>query len=67
MVAVTYGTATPTVADTATANESKGFFTIIFEAIAASQRKRAERELVRYRHLLPHAGEGNEDEPFSGW
>ena len=46
---------------------SKGFFTIVFEALAASQMKRAERELTRYRHLLPHAGDGNEDEPFGGW
>jgi hypothetical protein len=67
MVAVTYGVATPGVADTATANKRKGFFMIVFEAIAASQSKRAERELVRYRHLLPHAGDGNEDEPFGGW
>ena len=67
MVAITYGVATRAVADTATANKSKGFFTIVFEALAASQMTRAERELTRYRHLLPHAGDGNEDEPFGGW
>jgi hypothetical protein len=67
MVAITYGVATRAVTDTATANNSKGFFTIVFEALAASQMKRAERELTRYRHLLPHAGDGNEDEPFGGW
>ena len=37
MVAITYGVATAAVADTATANKSKGFFTIVFEALAASQ------------------------------
>jgi hypothetical protein len=54
MVAVTYGVAAPAVADTKTATNSKGFFTIVLEAIAESQTKRAERELARYRHLLPH-------------
>ena len=57
MVAVTYGVA-------ATASKSKGLFTMVFEAIAESQKKRAARELARYRHLLPQE---NEDEPFGGW
>ena len=64
MSAVTYGVATPAVADIATASKSKGFFTIVYEAIAASQMKRAERELARYRHLM---AQENEDEPFGGW
>jgi hypothetical protein len=75
MVAVTYDVAAPAVADTKTATNSKGFFTIVLEAIAESQTKRAERELARYRHLLPHDFAlqrdrllaRNEDEPFGGW
>jgi hypothetical protein len=63
MVAVPYGVAGPAIADATSATKSKGFFTIVFEAIAESQMKRAERELARYRHLLPDS----EDEPFGGW
>jgi hypothetical protein len=61
MVAVTYGVA-PT-ADSKSAGESKGVFTMIFDAIAASQMKRAEREMARYKDLIAHA----ENEPFGGW
>jgi hypothetical protein len=38
---------------------------MLFEAIADSQMKRAERELARYRYLMTR--EGHEDEPFGGW
>jgi len=58
MVAVTYGVATPA-ADSKSAGK-KGLFTMLFEAIAASQMKKAEREIARYRYLLPRAG----DEPL---
>ena len=61
MVAVTYGVA-PT-ADSKSAGKEKGVFTMLFEAIAASQMKKAELEVARYRHLLA----GHEDEPFGGW
>ena len=82
MVAVTYGVArvarvaAPAVADTKVANKGKGFFARVFDAIAASQMKRVERELASYRHLLPHdsplrqgkAGSRSEDQlPFGGW
>ena len=75
MVAVTYGVAGTAVADTSSTKKSKGFFTIVLEAIAESQMKRAERELDRYRHLLPHdfalqrdrLRAQSEDEPFGGW
>jgi hypothetical protein len=63
MVAVTYGVA-PT-ADSKSAGKQKGLFTMLFEAIADSQMKRAERELARYRYLMTR--EGYEDEPFGGW
>ena len=58
MVAVTYGVA-PT-ADSKSAGQEKGVFTMMIEAIAASQMKKAEREIARYRYLLPRAG----DEPL---
>ena len=66
MVAITYGVATPAVADSKSAGESKGVFTMMFEAIAESQMKRAEREIAQYRYLLPRAGEGDESLPFGG-
>ena len=61
MVAVTYGVA-PT-ADSKSAGQEKGLFTMMFEAIAASQMKRAEREIAQYKYLVAH----NESEPFGGW
>jgi hypothetical protein len=54
MVAVTYGTrrvAAPSAAKKAPAN--KGFFQRLLDAIEASQFKRAERDIARYRYLLP--------------
>ena len=60
MVAVTYGVA-PT-ADSKSAGK-KGVFTMIFEAIAASRMKQAERQIAHFRDLVAHA----EDEPFGGW
>ena len=70
MVAVTYGVAGT--AGTSATRKSKGFFQIVFEAIAESQIKRAERELARYRHLLPpgftlNGEKYGEDEAFGGW
>ncbi len=62
MVAITYGVATPAAADSKSAGKSKGLFTMIFEAIAASQMKKAEREIARYRYLLPR--DGDEPLPF---
>mgnify|MGYP001615635472 CR=1 FL=1 len=66
MVAITYGVATPAVADSKSAGKEKGVFTMIFEAIAASQMKRAEREIAQYRFLLPRAGDGDDSLPFGG-
>jgi len=63
MVAVTYGVA-PT-ADSKSADKGKGVFTMMFEAIAEAQMKRAERELARYHYL--RANSAVEDEPFGGW
>jgi hypothetical protein len=63
MVAVTYGVTRT--ADSKSAGKSKGLFTMLFEAIANSQMKRAERELARYHFLL--ARKSDEDEPFGGW
>ncbi len=63
MVAVTYGVATPAVAESKSVGTSKGLLTMIFEVIVASQMIRAEREVARYRHLLPRK---NKDEPFVG-
>ena len=62
MVAITYGVATPAVADSKSAGEEKGVFTMMFEAIAESQMKKAQAEVARYRHLLPR--EGDEPLPF---
>jgi hypothetical protein len=68
MVAVTYGVAGTAAAGTSAARTSKGFFTVVLEAIAESQMKRAQRELAHYRHLLPHdSALRSEDEPFGGW
>ena len=64
MVAITYGVAASAVADSKSADKSKGVFTMIFEAIVASQMKKAEAEVARYRHLL--ARDTNEELPFGG-
>jgi len=72
MVAVTYGVAR--VADHAAAETKPGktrknIFVRVFDAIADSQMKRAERDLARYRHLLPPNFKltRHKDEPFGGW
>jgi hypothetical protein len=56
MVAVTYGTArvaAPAAAEAAVKKPSKGFFARVLDAIEKSQLRRAERDLARYRDLLP--------------
>jgi len=55
MVAVTYGVY-PT-ADSKSVDKEKGVFTLMFDAIAASQMLRAEREMERYRDLMARADE----------
>ena len=55
MVAVTYGVAPK--ADSKRVDKEKGVFTMMFEAIAAAQMKKAEREIASYRYLLPRAGD----------
>ena len=64
MVAITYGVATPAVADSKSAGKEKGVFTMMFEAIAESQMKKAEAEVARFRYLL--ARDNNEELPFGG-
>jgi hypothetical protein len=80
MVAVTFGGArvaapAPAAVDTGTGKKGKGFFARVFDAIAESQMKRAERELALHRHLLPRdfnfdpmnwSGRDGQ-EPFGGW
>jgi hypothetical protein len=78
MVAVTYGVsrvATHAVADSKAGKKGKGFFARVFDAITESQMRRAERELARHRHLLPHDFELTRDLwtpngdklPYGGW
>ncbi len=79
MVAVTYGTArvaAPAAVEVKTGKKSKGFFARFFAAIERAQLKRAERDLARYRHLLPldhelRSGElvphSQDKLPFGGW
>ena len=78
MVAVTYSgarVAAPSAkiagkTDTKAATNGKGFFTRVYDAITRSQMIRAERELARYRHLLPPDFDLRRDEdqlPFGGW
>jgi hypothetical protein len=81
MVAVTFSAArvanpASTPADTKGGKKAKSLFSRVFDAIAESQMKRAQRELARYRHLLPYSFDerGNRlvktdshDMPFGGW
>jgi hypothetical protein len=79
MVAVTFGVArvaAPAAAETKSGKTRKSFFSRVFDAIAESQMKRAQRELALYRHLLPYSFDerGNRlaktdssNMPFGGW
>jgi hypothetical protein len=52
------------------AAKGKSFFSRVYDAIAHSQMIRAERELARYRHLLPADFKLWRDEdqsPSGGW
>jgi hypothetical protein len=49
MAAITYGAATVT----SPAVRRKGFFRRFFTALQESRMRQAERELSRYRHLMP--------------
>lgn len=56
MVAVTYGTArvaAPADVGTKTGKKRQGFFAGFLAAFERAQMQRAERDLMRYRHLLP--------------
>ena len=56
MADITYGAggvAAPDIAAGKIGKKRKGFFARVLDAIAYSQIKRAERELSRYRDLLP--------------
>ena len=68
MVAVTYGAGRAVVRDVAAAKAGKtdkSIFVRVFDAIAYSQMKRAEREIARYRHLMPHDFDFNGDLRFT--
>lgn len=75
MVATTYqgaGLAIPAAAGTKAKGESsKSFWYRLYDALAESQMKRAERELAHYAYLLPRdyarTQARHEDEPFGGW
>jgi hypothetical protein len=82
MVAITYsGTRAAAPAAVAaktrskTGKKARGFFARVVDAVSRSQMIRAERELARYRHLLPLDFELNtarlwsrsEDGPLGGW
>ena len=72
MVAVTYSgarVAAPSAVNNKAATNGKSFFTRVYDAITRSQMIRAERELARYRHLLPPDFDLRRDEdqlPFGG-
>jgi hypothetical protein len=76
MVAVTYGTARVAAPAVVEVKTGKGFFARFLAAIERSQLQRAERDLARYRHLLPLSHELRSGElvphsqdklPFGGW
>jgi hypothetical protein len=77
MVAVTIGADRLAAADAGPvpAVSRKSFLTRVYEAFTVAQMKRAERELARYRHLLPpdfklqrDLWTGREDKsPSGGW
>jgi hypothetical protein len=78
MVVLTFGVSrflSPAKTDATRVNNSRGFFVRLLDALAESQMKRAQRDIVRYRHLLPldHPLRAaivprREDElPFGGW
>ncbi len=75
MVAVTYGGAPAATSTPAAARTGRSFFKRVYDGICYSQMIRAERELARYRHLLPPNFElgdrrlwtRGKDEPFGGW
>ena len=55
MATITYGSAAPAAraARAATAPKRRGFLGRILDALIESRQRQAERELRRYRHLLP--------------
>jgi hypothetical protein len=77
MVAVTIGAGRLAAPDAGTESVArrKGFFSRVYDAITHSQMKRAERELERFRYLLPpdfklhrDLWTGREDKsPSGGW
>jgi len=78
MVAVTYGVAGTTVpaVEAKASAPRKSIFIRVFDAIAASQMRRAEREIARYRHLLDRnpgsygerlSAYSKDGLPFGGW
>src|ERR1700744_2438803 len=56
MVALTFGVSrllSSAKADAKRVDNSRGFFVRLLDALAESQMKRAQRDIVRYRHLVP--------------
>lgn len=77
MVATTFdaGRLAAPEAGAAPVTQSKSFFARFYDAVIRSQTLRAEREISRYRHLLPpdfklhrDLWSGREEKlPFGGW
>jgi hypothetical protein len=78
MTDITYGAgriAAPNIAAGKIGKTRKGFIARALDAIAYSQMKRAERELLRYRDLLPPdfvlrrslSNNVEKKTPFGGW
>lgn len=78
MVALTFGVSrflSSAKADATRVNSSRSFFVRLLDAVAESQMKRAQRDIVRYRHLLPldhplrdtMVPRQESELPFGGW
>ena len=50
MATITYGTATPSAA---AAPKRKSFFARVMDALMEARFRQAEREIARFRHLMP--------------
>lgn len=53
MATITYGSVTATTRTDAVAPQRRGFLRRFLDALMESRMRQAERELRRYRHLLP--------------
>ena len=53
MATVTYGSVTAATRTAVVAPQRRGFFSRFVDALVESRMRQAERELRRYRHLMP--------------